>query len=137
MYANTTNGHRPHVSKNKQTKVIQQLYFQATGALVGLIIQDEETTTEEWYGLSYSDANSVCTASETSVLNGVTRQYLGGATLSYNVLLGGWTRVPSCWGTKVTSTLQRMGNTNLYQVTKTTTVYTVRNAGENTSLTLE
>lgn len=88
------------------------------------------TTTETWLGLSYTDAESVCVASESSTLNGVTRSYLGSAKIT--VSTGGvsvWNTIDGCWGTKVTSQLSRMGDNNCYQVTRTTTEMTVTNAG--------
>lgn len=78
-------------------------------------------------------------ASETSTLNGVTRNYLGGATLTQNAPQGSpsaWCWSAGCWGTKVTTSLNRIGDTNLYHVTKTTVVYTVSGSG-NTTLTLD
>jgi hypothetical protein len=86
-------------------------------------------------GLSYSDALSLYESSETSTLNGVTRQWLGVAKLTS--LGGAFVRVVGCWGVKVVSSYQRMGDTNLYQVTRTTTTYTVRAAGDGMTLTLE
>lgn len=135
MYATTTSGHQTNVTKNKDSKVLQLLYFFVT--IVGVIIQDTETTTEEWFGLSYSDANSLCVSSETSTLNGTTRSYLGNAKLLHNTLGGGWCMSPSCWGTKVTTSINRMSDTNLYHVVRTTTVYTVRGSGQNVILELE
>lgn len=82
MYATTTTGHREHVSKSSSTKVLQMLYGFG-GTVIGVIIQDSTTVTEEWFGLTYNDANSLCVSSETSTLNGTTRQYLGSALLQY------------------------------------------------------
>lgn len=135
MYATTTTGHRTNVTKSKETKVVQQLY--SLGTLMGVILQDTETTTEEWFGLNQSDAINQCTASETSTLNGTTRNYLGSAMLAVNGLGGAWCRMPNCWGTRVTSQMNRMGDTNLYHVTRTTTTLTVRSSGTNVTLTLE
>ena len=134
MYATTTTGHREHISSNRSTKVLQQLI--SLGYLVGVVVQDTITTTEEWNGLSYSDAQSLQQSSETSTLNGVTRQYLGGAKFAQSGIGGASIRVPSCWGTSITTTFDRMGETNLYHVTKTTTTYTVRGYG-GPVLTLE
>lgn len=135
MFATITSGHRQNVTESKESKVIQMLYFFTS--VVGVIIQDITTTTEEWFGLSHTDASQLCISSETSTLNGTERAYLGSALLSYNVLGGGWCRSPSCWGVKVVTSINRMGETNCYHVTRTTTTYSVRGAGENTSLTLE
>ena len=111
------------------------LYFFMT--VVGVIIQDTSTTTEEWFGLSYSDAAALNIASETSTLNGTTRQYLGSALLQHQTIGGGYCRSPACWGTKITTSINRMGDTNLYHVIRQTTTYTVRSAGSNVTLTLE
>lgn len=132
MYANTTNGHRPHVSSSVDTKVVQQLIV--WGNIDGTITQKAETTVEEWYGLSYADAYNLQEASETSTLNGQTRNYLGGATLTQNqgFPVAAYCWATGCWGTKITTSLNRMGDTNLYHVQKTTVVYTVYGSGNNT-----
>jgi hypothetical protein len=127
MYANTTNGYRPHVSVQKDSKVLQAMNINGNYCR---LIQSTTTTTEEWFGLSYDDAQSVCVASETSVLNGQTRNYLGGARIS--VSSGGassWATIEGCWGTRVVSQLQRMGDTNLYHVSRTTDALDVTNNG--------
>ena len=132
MYATTTNGHRPHISKSVDTKVVQQLIV--WGNIDGTITQKAETTVEEWNGLSYTDASNLMEASETSTLNGITRNYLGGATLTQNqgYPVAAYCWATGCWGTKKTTTLNRMGDTNLYHVQKTTVVYTVYGSGNNT-----
>jgi len=80
MYASIADGHRSTVTKSKESKVIQILYGWTSA--IGVIIQDTDTTTEEWFGLSQSDAESLCVASESSTLGGATRQYLGSARLT-------------------------------------------------------
>ena len=131
-YANKNAVHRTVVSGNKDTKVINQLIV--WNNLVDVIIQDQTTTVDTWVGLSYSDANSLFEASETS--NG--RPYLGSAVLTFAPETGGggWIRSPACWGTKTTTQIQRIGDTNLYSVTKTTTVYDVRKGTTSTDTTL-
>lgn len=127
MYATTTTGHRQHVTVDKSSKVLQAMSINNTYCR---LMQSTVTTTEEWLGLNYTDAQSVCTASESSTLNGVTRNYLGSAKIS--VATSGastWATIDGCWGTKVTSQLSRMGDTNHYQVKTTTEVMTVTNAG--------
>ena len=134
MYATTTTGHRPHVSGSVDTKVVQQLIV--WGNIDGTITQKAETVVEEWYGLAYDDISSVYEASETSTLNGQTRNYLGSATLSQaSGIVRAWCYATGCWGVKKSTTFDRMGNTNLYHVTKTTITYTVYGSG-NTTLTL-
>lgn len=123
MYANTTNGYRPHVTVSKEKRVIQQVVLNSTYCR---LIQSITSTTEEWYGLSYADASSVCTASESS--DG--RPYLGSAKLTVSSgMVSQYATVDGCWGTRITSQMQRMGNTNLYQVSKTTQELSVTNAG--------
>lgn len=70
MYATTTTGHRPHVTVSKDTRVLQSMNISSTYCR---LIQSTTTTTEVWLGLSYADAQRVCTASETSTLGGTTR----------------------------------------------------------------
>lgn len=132
MYATTTTGHRPHVTKNKDTRVLQTM---SIGNTYCRLMQTTTTTTEVWIGLNYNDANSVCTSSMSSTLNGNTRDYLGSARIT--VSSGGtsiWNTNDGCWGTVVTSQLSRMGDTNCYQVTRTTTTMTVDNVGGSLTL---
>ena len=134
MYATTTTGHKPHVSGSIDTKVIQQLIV--WGNIDGTITQTATTTVEEWNGLSYDDVQTIYEASETSTLNGQTRNYLGGAILTQaGVSPAAYCWATGCWGTKVTTSFNRMGETNLYHVTKTTVEYTVSGSGA-TVLTL-
>lgn len=127
MYANTTNGHREHVSVSKTKRVLQAMSINNNYCR---LIQTSTTTTEEWYGLSYSDASGVCVASETSILGGTTRNYLGGAKITVSTSgVSQWATIEGCWGTRVTSQMQRMGDTNLYHVTKTTEELDVTNNG--------
>lgn len=132
MYATTTTGHRPHVTVSKDTRVLQSMNISSTYCR---LIQSTTTTTEVWLGLSYADAQSVCVASETSTLGGTTRDFLGGARIT--VGSGGtsiWTTIEGCWGTKVSSQLSRMGDTNCYQVTRTTQEFVVSNNGGSMTL---
>lgn len=139
MYATISQSHRPLVTKNTNSKVIQSLFV--WNNLVGVIVQNITSTTEEWFGLSKTDAESLCIAQTRSVLNGVERSYLGTAKLSQVVedgqVGGAYIRVTSCWGTEINSSMNRMNDTNLYHVTRTTTVYTVSAGGNRVSLTLE
>ena len=127
MYATTTTGKREHVQQSKDSRVILAMHISGVEAR---IIQTTETTVDEYLGLSYTDAQSLCTASESSTLNGTTRAYLGSAKLT--VSTGGtsvWNTVEACFGTRITSQLSRMGDTNHYRVTKTTQVMTITNSG--------
>ena len=132
MYATTTTGHREHVTVSKTSKVLQAM---AINNNYCRLVQTTTTTTEEWLGLSYTDAQSVCVASETSTLGGVTRNYLGSAKITVTTSgASTWATIDGCWGTKVTSQLSRMGDTNCYQVTKTTEQMSVTNYGGSMQL---
>lgn len=132
MYATTTTGHREHVTVTKEKRVLQQMNINSNYCR---LIQTVTTTTEVWLGLKYSDASSVCVASESSTLGTTTRNYLGSARIS--VSSGGVTNhttVDGCWGIRIVSQLSRMGDTNCYQVTKTTQQLEVTNAGGSLTL---
>ena len=132
MFATTTTGHREHVAVTKDIKVLQSMNINNEYCR---LIQTTTITTETWVGLNYADASSVCVASETSTLGTTTRNYLGGARIS--VSAGGttiWATIEGCWGTKISSQLSRMGDTNAYQVTKTTQVFNVTNNGGSLTL---
>lgn len=65
-------------------------------------------------------------SSEESILNGSRRTYLGGAVVkSAAAFPYSWMRVDSCWGTKVQTSMRRMGDTNYYEVQRVTTDLTV------------
>lgn len=85
--------------------------------------------------MSYTDASGVCVASESSTLSGTTRNYLGGAKITVSTTgATSWATIEGCWGTRITSQLQRMGDTNLYHVVKTTEVLNVDNNGGSMEL---
>lgn len=118
MYANTTTGHREHVTVAKDIRVLQAMNINSNYCR---LIQSTETTTETWIGLNYTDAYNVCTASETSTLGAVTRPYLGSARISVSgATATSWATIDGCWGTKISSQLSRMGDTNAYTVIRTT-----------------
>lgn len=118
-YTDKATGHRELVKRQSDTRVLRQWVLNGWTAV---IVQSETVTEEEWRGLSKTDAQSLCVSSESSVLGSVTRQYLGSCTVSKG-LSSIW--ATACWGTRVTSQMQRMGDTNMYQVTRTTTVFDV------------
>lgn len=132
MYATTTTGHREHVTVSKSTKVLQAM---AINNNFCRLVQTTTQTTEEWLGLSYTDALSVCVASESSTLDGTTRNYLGSAKISVSgPTATQYAYVDGCWGTRISSQLSRMGETNCYQVTKNIEEMTVRNYGGSMEL---
>lgn len=132
MYATTTTGYIPNVSKTKDTKIVADLTY--WGNTWGHILQDTTVTVDRWVGLSYSDAVSLLISTEESTLGGVTRQHLGDARLTSEG--GAYVTAIGCWGVKVTSTIQKMGDTNLYEVSRTTTDLTVRGTGTGLTMTL-
>lgn len=117
-----TDGHRNKVRVQKNQRVLRQMNLNGWQAV---IIQNETISEETWVGLSQTEAEALCVASETSVLGGAERNYLGGCTVSNTTPFTASIFATSCWGTRVQSQMQRMGDTNLYQVSKTTTVYDV------------
>lgn len=132
MYATTTTGYIPHINKTKDTKIVADLSY--WGSTWGHILQDTTTTVDRYVGLSYSDALSLLTSTEESTLGGVTRQHLGDARLTSEG--GAYVTAIGCWGLKVTSAIQKMGDTNLYEVTRTTTELSVRGTGTGLTMTL-
>lgn len=132
MYATTTTGYISNVSKTKDTKIVADLTY--WGNTWGHILQDTTVTVDRWVGLSYSDAVSLLTSTEESTLGGVTRQHLGDARLSSEG--GAYVTAIGCWGVKVTSTIQKMGDTNLYEVSRTTTELAVRGTGTGLTMSL-
>lgn len=132
MYATTTTGYMPNVSKTKDTKIVADLTY--WGNTWGHIVQDTTVTIDKWVGLSYSDALSLLTSTEESTLNGVTRPFLGDARLISEG--GAYVTAIGCWGLNVTSAIQKMGDTNLYEVTRTTTDFSVRGTASDLRLIL-
>lgn len=127
MYANLTNSHRDTVRKSSDTRVIKRIQISSSS---GVIVQRTTTTEETWTGLSKTDALALCTSSETSVLGGETRDYLGAAKLTVSTSgISMWATEENCWGTKISSNIQRMNDTNLYQVSRTTVEMEVYNSG--------
>lgn len=132
MYATKTTGYIPHINKTKDTKIVADLSY--WGSTWGHIVQDTTVTVDRYVGLSYSDALSLLTSTEESTLNGVTRPYLGDARLTSQG--GAYVTAIGCWGVKVTSAIQKTGDTNLYEVTITTTELNVRGTGTGLTITL-
>lgn len=128
---NTTTGegpsHRTVVQKSKDYRTLKLL---AIGSAQGVVNQLTTTTVETWTGLDQSDAVALCKATTFSVKDGTERPYLGGVKIT----VGGagaytWTTIEECWGTQKTSSIQRIGDTNLYDVQTTTTEMTVTASG--------
>lgn len=127
MNATPSQTHRPHVTVKKDTNVILRMNI---GSVSGVVVQTSKTTTETWTGLLFTDADDLCETYEESILGGVTRTYLGSVKLT--LASGGtsiWNTKEACWGKKVTTDVARIGDTNLYFVTKTTVEYGVTHSG--------
>lgn len=95
-----TDGHREKVRVQKNQRVIRQMNLNGWRAV---IIQNETVSEETWVGLSQSEAEALCVASETSVLSGQTRNYLGGCTVSNTTPFAASIFATACWGTRVQS----------------------------------
>lgn len=95
-----TDGHRTDVRVQKNQRVIRQMNLNGWQAV---IIQTETVSEETWVGLSKVEAESFCVASESSTLNGSTRPYLGGCTVSNTTPFESSIYATACWGTRVQS----------------------------------
>lgn len=118
MNADPSKTHRPCVRKSTDYRTLRLF---AIGQAQGVISQKTVSTEETWTGLSRSDAEDLCVASVSSTLSGVTRNYLGG--IKVRIGSGGvtaWAEADECWGRRVTTSIQRIGDTNLYSVSRTT-----------------
>lgn len=96
------------------------------------IQQDVTTTIQRYEGIGYDDAVALCVSSETSTLNGTTRNYLGGARAEN--ASHSWMYADACWGTRVSASMNAM-SPNMYEVTVQTDVMTV-SVGAGLTLTL-
>lgn len=127
MYGTIQNTKRDVVNRSADTRVLQMLRISTASAVLR---QYQTTTTTTYTGLSRSDAESLCVASESSELGQDSRPYLGAARIRLGS--GGvsvWNTIENCWGTRVTSQISRINDTNLYSVAVTTQVMTVANTG--------
>lgn len=130
MNATIDQTHREHVSVSKDTRVLQ---MQIGDDIQTCLTQDTTTTTETWTGLTYADASSLLTSWQNSTLNGVTRNYLGGARVSYTIGLSTyWNTVDSCWGSEGNTSINRINDTHLYSVQRTTNEHVVHLGGQGT-----
>ena len=131
MYASISQGHVPVVNKSGDTRVLGRIQqsVQGSGTYTGTVIQTSTTTTEEYRGLSQADAESLMVNTESSA----GRDYLGSCKLTLGAGQGRfWTTFDYCWGTKISTTMSKMSDTNLYLVVRTTTVFNVHKSGDGT-----
>lgn len=124
-----------HRTDDRRSSDYRTLKLFAIGAAQGVISQQTVSSDESWTGLSKSDAESLCISYNESTLNGVKRNYLGGVSLR----IGGGgiytsAECDECWGKRVTSSMQRIGDTNLYEVHRTTEDLTIYTSGGTAKL---
>ena len=117
------------VSVSKDKRVFQESWI---GGGRFVLIQATVTTVEHYEGVSLAVANDLCVSSESSTLNGDTRPYLGSATVAAQGVGAASMDATSCWGTRVTSSLRRMGLSSMYEVDVTTEVMDVSTTSDRT-----
>lgn len=110
------------VAESKDSRVFQDAWI---GGGHFVLIQTTVTTVQHYEGVSLQDARALCTSSESSTLEGVSRPHLGGVRLYASGVGASWMDVAACWGTRVSSALRRMGLSSMYEVDVTTEVMTV------------
>lgn len=94
------------------------------------VVQKGVVTTEEWRGLSRADADSLDVNTDASTLGGVERTWLGGVRVTVaSGNASSWFTVFACWGTEVRTEIARVGDTDLFDVFRRTTVYSVEVPG--------
>ena len=122
-YATISTGYAGITQKSSDTRTFRAMWIAGWYAVVNQTIV---TVEEEWYGLSKTDAESLCITSETSTLDGATRNYLGGMTAySSSGANASWMRADACWGVRVVSVMAHTGSSpNLYSVHRTTQTIT-------------
>lgn len=118
-FATKTTGHVEHVRKACDRRTIKDGYLLGTYFNV---VQYAETETEEWRGLSLADAQSLFANTEDADGKG----YLGSVRIEVGKAAArAWIVVPGCRGTAVRTEIARVGDTDLFDVFRSTTVYTV------------
>lgn len=121
------------VSKQASTRTVRSMW------LSGQYFSLRQTVTTEvvrYEGLGLSDARNLCVSSETSVLNGTTRNHLGGANVTNGSGAGAsWMYVDACWGTVVEASMTQR-SPNMYDVTISTTTLTVAAGDAGLTVTL-
>lgn len=125
MYATTSTGYLGTTSANTSARMLGQLIVWSS--LVGSVYQKQQTSVEEWNGLSYAVASSML-AQASDNLGTVRLQGDSGVP----GIQGPYVRLTGAYGTKVDVAINQEGNTNLYHVQKTTNSYTVWKEGDGT-----
>lgn len=112
MYSTNEKAHREKVQVGKSCKVVLKIKY---GDRSGSLVQTTTTTTESWVGLSKDNAETLTITTEDLRSVGIRFDDSTGHPVK-------WAAQDNLEGTTVQSVMQRMGDTNLYQVTRTTTV---------------
>lgn len=117
------------ISKTKDVRIVRAMWLSGWYAVLK---QTTETTVTHYEGVGEDSlADLLANAKETSTLNGTTRQYLGGATVTRSS--GGtssWMHCDDCWGTRVNVSARRM-SPHMWEADVTEEVMTV-DAGSGT-----
>ncbi len=126
-FATKTTGHVERLRKATDRRTLK------ADAVLGVyvqVIQKGVVTTEEWRGLSRTDADSLDVNTDASTLGGVVRAWLGGVRVTVaSGNASSWFTVFACWGTEVRTEIARVGDTDLFDVFRRTTVYSVEVPG--------
>ena len=134
MYATTSTGFRPDVRKSADYRVLKVMKS-PQGTVAAVLKQVEKRTESTWTGLRYEDADALCQAYESSTLGQTRRDHLGAAQVTFTFATGsGWFVVEDCWGSKVTTSIARIGDTNLYSVSRVTTDLSLEASGGELTL---
>jgi hypothetical protein len=117
------------VSESKDTRMFHETWI---GGGHFVLLQTTVTTVVHYEGVSLADARALEVHSESSTLNSTTRPYLGGATVTANGIGAASMECGACWGTRVNSSLRRMGLSSMYEVDVTTEVMSVSTTSDRT-----
>ena len=122
-YGTSTTATRYKVSESKDVRVIRAMWLSGWHATIS---QAVTTTVEHYEGVSEESLADVkALAGESSTLNGTTRAYLGGATVTRSSGVGSsWMHCDDCWGTRVSVSARRM-SPHMWEADVTTEVMDV------------
>lgn len=126
-FATTTTGHVERMRKATERRTLKAEFV--LGFYVQ-VFQKAVSTTEEWRGLSRADADSLDANTDASTLSGVARSWLGSVRVEVAAATArSWFIVCACWGTEVRTEIARSGDTDLFDVYRRTTEYSVEVPG--------
>jgi len=126
-FATKTTG---HVEKLRRATDRRTLRAEDVLGFYVQVFQRAVVTTEEWRGLSWADAESLDVNTDASSLGGVERPWLGGVRVTVaSGNASSWITVFACWGTEVRTEIARVGDTDLFDVFRRATDYSVEAPG--------